>query len=256
MNKNPAFSEVIEEAGDIAKFTIRFFRELFHGRFEFAELLRQGFFIGYKSLGLVGLTAFIMGLVITIQSRPTLVEFGAEAWLPKMVSISLIREIVPVITALICAGKIGSGIGAELGSMRVTEQIDAMEVSGTNPMKYLVVTRVSAATLTIPLLAILADAIALYGAYLGCNIHGVVSWQLFWNQIFETNSYSDVLPAITKTFFFGFAVGIVGCYKGYNSKKGTEGVGRSANQAVVIASLLIFIIDLIAVQIADVFGLT
>jgi phospholipid/cholesterol/gamma-HCH transport system permease protein len=246
----------LDEAGSIARFTGRFFRELFNGRFEFAELLRQGFFIGYKSLGLVGLTAFIMGLVITIQSRPTLVEFGAEAWLPKMVSISLIREIVPVITALICAGKIGSGIGAELGSMKVTEQIDAMEVSGTNPFKYLVVTRVTAAVLTIPLLALLADAIALYGAYLGCNIHGTVSWRLFWNQVFETNKYSDVIPAAIKTFFFGFAVGIVGCYKGYYSKKGTEGVGRSANQAVVIASLLIFIIDLIAVQILDALGLT
>jgi phospholipid/cholesterol/gamma-HCH transport system permease protein len=256
MIKKSSFIKFLEEAGDITRFTLRFFRELFHGRFEFNELLRQSFFIGYKSLGLVGLTAFIMGLVITIQSRPTLVEFGAEAWLPKMVSISLIREIVPVITALICAGKIGSGIGAELGSMRVTEQIDAMEVSGTNPIKYLVVTRVVAAVLTIPLLALLADAIALYGGYLGCNIHGVVSWRLFWNQVFETNNYSDVVPAIIKTFFFGFAVGIIGCYKGYNSRKGTEGVGRSANQAVVIASLLIFIIDLIAVQIADVLGLT
>ncbi len=256
MINKPALIRFLEEAGDITRFTLRFFRELFHGRFEFNELLRQSFFIGYKSLGLVGLTAFIMGLVITIQSRPTLVEFGAEAWLPKMVSISLIREIVPVITALICAGKIGSGIGAELGSMRVTEQIDAMEVSGTNPMKYLVVTRVVAAVLTIPLLALLADAIALYGGYLGCNIHGAVSWRLFWNQVFETNTYSDVIPAITKTFFFGFAVGIIGCYKGYNSRKGTEGVGRSANQAVVIASLLIFILDLIAVQIADVLGLT
>jgi phospholipid/cholesterol/gamma-HCH transport system permease protein len=256
MFNNSAIKKLFTEAGDIASFTGKFFRECFHGRFEFAELLRQGFFIGYKSLGLVGLTAFIMGLVITIQSRPTLVEFGAEAWLPKMVSISLIREIAPVITALICAGKIGSGIGAELGSMRVTEQIDAMEVSGTNPYKYLVVTRVMAAVLTIPILALLADAISLYGAYLGCNIHGAVSWRLFWNQVFETNTYSDVIPAITKTFFFGFAIGIIGCYKGYFSKKGTEGVGRSANSAVVLASLLIFIIDLIAVQIADVLGLT
>ena len=120
--------EFLNEAGDIARFSGRFFRECLRPRYEFGEFLRQSFYLGYKSLGLVGLTAFIMGLVITIQSRPTLVEFGAEAWLPKMVSISLIREIAPVITALICAGKIGSGIGAELGSMRVTEQIDAMEV--------------------------------------------------------------------------------------------------------------------------------
>lgn len=248
--------EVINEAGSIAGFTARFFRELFKKRQEWNELLRQCYFVGYNSLGLVGITAFIMGLVLTIQSRPTLVEFGAEAWLPKMVSVSLIREIAPVITALICAGKVGSGIGAELGSMKVTEQIDAMDVSGTNPFKYLVVTRVLATTMMIPVLAVMADAIALYGGYLGTNIKGVVSWELYWNQVFEALSYSDALPSFVKTYFFGFAIGIIGCYKGFNSNKGTEGVGRSANSAVVIASLLVFIIDLIAVQIADLLGFT
>lgn len=247
---------LLNETGEITLFTGRFFREAFRPRFEFAELLRQAFFIGYKSLGLVSITAFIMGLVLTIQSRPTLVEFGAEAWLPGMVSVSLIREIAPVITALICAGKIGSGIGAELGSMKVTEQIDAMEVSGTNPYKYLVVTRVMATTLMIPILGVLACGISLYGAFLGANIQGSVSWDLFWSQVFDTLVFSDVIPAVLKTFFFGFFIGIIGCYKGFNSKKGTEGVGQSANSAVVISSLLVFIIDLIAVQIADVMGLT
>lgn len=251
-----AWQRFLSEAGDISSFTGRFFTEGFKPRYELAELLKQCFYIGYKSLPLVGITAFIMGLVITIQSRPTLVEFGAEAWLPKMVSISLVREIAPVITALICAGKIGSGIGAELGSMKVTEQIDAMEVSGTNPFKYLVVTRVMASTLMIPVLAVLADAISLYGGYLGCNIRGVVSWDLFWNQVFDTLVFGDVVPSILKTFFFGFAIGMVGCYKGYNTRKGTEGVGRSANSAVVLASLLVFILDLIAVQIADILELT
>jgi phospholipid/cholesterol/gamma-HCH transport system permease protein len=196
-----------------------------------------------------------MGLVITMQSRPTLVEFGAQAWLPKMISVSLVREIAPVITALICAGKIGSGIGAELGSMKVTEQIDAMDVSGTNPYKFLVVTRVMATTLMIPILAILADGISLYGGYLGCNIHGVVSWDLFWNQVFDTLVYADIIPSILKTFFFGFIIGIIGCYQGFNSSKGTEGVGQSANSAVVISSLLVFIIDLLAVQITDALNL-
>ncbi len=253
---NKALDSFLEEAGDISRFTAKFFREFLKPRYEFSEFLRQCFYIGYKSFGLVAVTAFIMGLVITIQSRPTLVEFGAEAWLPKMVSISLIREIAPVITALICAGKIGSGIGAELGSMRVTEQIDAMEVSGTNPFKFLVVTRVTACITMVPILAVLAIAVSLYGAYLGCNIHGVVSWKLFWNQVFETNTFSDVVPAVTKTFFFGLDIGIIGCFKGYFSKKGTEGVGRSANSAVVISSLLIFVLDLVAVQIADLLGFT
>jgi phospholipid/cholesterol/gamma-HCH transport system permease protein len=173
-----------------------------------------------------------------------------------MVAISLLREISPVITGLICAGKIASGMGAELGSMRVTEQIDAMEVSGTNPFKYLVVTRVAATTLMLPILSCLSNAISLYGGYVGVNIRGQVSWSLYWNQVFDSLSYGDVVPSLTKTFFFGFAIGIIGCYKGYFSTKGTEGVGRSANSAVVIASLLIFIIDLIAVQITDLLGLT
>jgi phospholipid/cholesterol/gamma-HCH transport system permease protein len=246
----------LDEIGSISRFTGRFFKEGFKPRYEFSEFIRQCFWVGYKSLPLVGITAFIMGLVLTIQSRPTLVEFGAESMLPYMVSVSLVREISPVITALICAGKIGSGMGAELGSMRVTEQIDAMEVSGTNPFKYLIVTRVLATTLMLPVLASLSNAVALYGGYLGVNIRGVVSWDLYWTQVYDALSYGDILPSIIKTFFFGFAIGIVGCFKGYYSSKGTEGVGRSANSAVVVASLLVFIIDLIAVQITDLLGLT
>ncbi len=255
MIQTQGFRNFLAETGDVARFTARFFKAVFSPRFEMAEFLRQCFYIGYKSLPLVMITAFIMGLVITIQSRPTLVEFGAEAWLPKMVSVSLVREIAPVITALICAGKIGSGIGAELGSMKVTEQIDAMEVSGTNPFKFLIATRVLATTLMVPLLAVLADTVSLYGGYLGANIRGVVSWDLYWNQVFETLVFGDVMPSLLKTFFFGFAIGIIGCYKGYNSNKGTEGVGRSANSAVVISSLLVFIIDLVAVQITDLLNL-
>lgn len=247
--------DFFKETGSIARFTGRFFKESLSPYHETKEFLRQSYFIGYKSLPLVATTAFIMGLVITIQSRPTLTEFGAEAWLPRMVSVSLIREIAPVITALICAGKIGSSIGAELGSMKVTEQIDAMEVSGTNPFKYLVVTRVMATTLTIPLLAVLADGVSLLGGYLGANIRAAVSWNLFWNQVFDTLSFGDLLPSVIKTFFFGFAIGIIGCYKGYNSSKGTEGVGHSANTAVVVASILVFILDLIAVQITDILQL-
>ena len=210
--------QFLEETGDLSRFIGRFFREGFKPRYEFNELVRQSFFIGYKSLPLVGITAFIMGLVLTIQSRPTLVEFGAESWLPSMVSVSLVREISPMITALIASGKIGSSIGAELGSMKVTEQIDAMEVSGTNPFKFLVVTRVLAATLMLPILSLWANAIALYGTFLGVNIKGAVSWSLYWTQVFDALSYSDFLPALIKTFFFGFTIGIIGCYKGYHSK--------------------------------------
>lgn len=247
---------LLRESGALSRFTAQFFRELVKPRQEWEEFFRQCYRVGYQSLSLVGITAFIMGLVLTIQSRPTLLEFGAESLLPSMVAVSLVREISPVITALICAGKIGSGMGAELGSMRVTEQIDAMDVSGTNPFKYLVVTRVLATTLMLPVLASLSNAISLYGGYLGVNIRGSVSWNLYWTQVFQSLSFGDVVPSLGKTFFFGFAIGLVGCYKGYNSSKGTEGVGQSANSAVVVASLLVFILDLIAVQITDLFGLT
>lgn len=246
----------LEEVGDLARFTGRFFRELVKPRPEIEEFFRQCFWVGYKSLPLVGITAFIMGLVLTIQSRPTLLEFGAESLLPAMVAVSLVREISPVITALICAGKIGSGMGAELGSMRVTEQIDAMEVSGTNPFKYLIVTRILATTLMLPILSSLSNAISVFGGYLGVNIRGSVSWHLYWSQVYDALSFGDLVPSLVKTFFFGFAIGLIGCYKGYNTSRGTEGVGRSANSAVVVASLLVFILDLIAVQLTDLLGFT
>jgi phospholipid/cholesterol/gamma-HCH transport system permease protein len=137
---------IFADTGNVTQFTGRFFKEVFKPPYEIREFLKQCYIIGYKSLPLVGITGFIMGLVLTLQSRPTLAEFGAESWLPGMVALSLIREIAPVITALICAGKISSGIGAELGSMKVTEQIDAMEVSAINPYNYLVVTRILATT--------------------------------------------------------------------------------------------------------------
>jgi len=254
--KPKALNKLLSEAGDITRFTGKFFKEAFKPRYEFAELIRQCFYIGNKTLSLVGITGFIMGLVITIQSYPSMQAFGAESWLPSVVSVSLVREIIPVITALICAGKIGSGIGAELGSMKVTEQIDAMEVAGTNPFKYLVVTRVFATMLMLPLLVILSDTIALYGAFLGVNMKQVVSFHLFTNQIFEKLSFGDVLPSIIKSVFFGFAIGIIGCFKGYTTKNGTKGVGRAANSAVVVATFVVFIIDLMAAQIADIFSIT
>ncbi len=234
-------------------FAGRFFKEVVKPPFEFKELLRQCYLMGIGSLLLVGVTGFILGLVFTLQSRPTLMEFGAESWMPSMVSIAIVREIGPVIIALICAGKIGSGIGAELGSMRVTEQIDAMEVSGTNPFKYLVVTRIVACTLMLPILIILGDTIALLGSALVENIKGEVSYLLYINKVFDAISFGDIIPATTKSFFFGFAIGLVGCYKGYNCSKGTVGVGEASNAAVVYTSMLLFIIDFIAVFVTDLF---
>jgi phospholipid/cholesterol/gamma-HCH transport system permease protein len=241
----------LTEVANIFLFISRTTKETFSRDFEFREFLRQCFQIGYKTLPLVSVTGIIMGLVLTIQSRPALLSFGAVAMLPGMVAVSLIREMGPVITALICAGKIGSGMGAELGSMKVTEQIDAMEVSSTNPMKFLVVTRVLAATLMIPLLVLYADALGILGSWAGANIKGDVTFVLFFKQAFGKIGFIDFLPAVIKTFFFGAVIGFVGCYKGYTAGRGTESVGVAANSAVVLSSLLVIIVDLIAVQITD-----
>lgn len=248
-----SFKDLFIEVALLTKFAGRFFKELVSPPYEFKEFLKQSYINGFRSLALVGITGFIMGLVLTIQSRPTMAEFGAESWIPGMVAVSIVREIGPVITALICAGKVGSGIGAELGSMKVTEQIDAMEVSGTNPFKYLVVTRVMATALTLPILVVFSDLIALYGSYVGVNLNGKVSFTLFFAKVFESLDFVDVIPAFIKCFFFGFIIGLIGCYKGYNADKGTAGVGRAANIAVVAGSLLVFIIDMIAVQITSLF---
>jgi phospholipid/cholesterol/gamma-HCH transport system permease protein len=241
------------EIGELSFFGWRFLKESIKRPFELKECIRQCYYMGNRSLLLVAVTGFIIGLVFTLQSRPTLQEFGAVSWMPSMVSISIIREIGPIITALICAGRIGSGIGAELGSMRVTEQIDAMEVSGTNPFKYLVVTRILATTFMLPILVIFGDAIAIYGSYLVENIKGHVSFLLYYNQVFDSLEFGDLVPATIKTFFFGFAIGLVGCFKGYYCKKGTAGVGLAANSAVVFTSMLLFIIDFIAVFVTDIF---
>ena len=241
------------ETGELAYFAGRFFKEVFRPPYEWRELFRQCYQMGNRSLVLVLVTGFIIGLVLTLQSRPTLIEFGAESWMPNMVGISIVREIGPVITALICAGRIASGIGAELGSMRVTEQIDAMEVSGTNPFKYLVVTRIMATTLMLPLLVIFGDIIALYGSALVEYLKGGMSFQLYFNTVFNALSFGDFIPATVKSFFFGFVIGLVGCYKGYYCKKGTAGVGKAANTAVVTASLLVFFVDFMAVFISDIF---
>ena len=237
--------------GNISVFIIQLFKETFSSGFELREFLRQCFQIGNKSLALVSITGAIMGIVLTIQSRPALAKFGAVTMLPGMIAVSIIREIGPVITALICAGKIGSGMGAELGSMKVSEQIDAMEVSATNPFKYLVVTRVLAATLMLPVLVLFADAFGLLGSWVGINIKGSVNLVLFVSQSFASINFMDFLPALIKTFVFGSVIGIVGCYKGYTAGRGTESVGIAANNAVVISSLMVIVVDMVAVQITD-----
>jgi phospholipid/cholesterol/gamma-HCH transport system permease protein len=248
----PGWKRWIEESGDQIIFLKRFFRNMFRSGFEWSEFIRQCYEVGYKSFALVGITAFIMGLVLALQLRPTLVAFGAESTLPRTLAISIVREIGPVITAVICAGKIASGIGAELGSMKVTEQIDAMDVSGANPMQYLVVTRILATTVMVPVLTLLGDVISLFGGFVAINIAAKITSLLYFNKCIASIEFSDFFPAIIKSILFGFTIGFIGCYKGYNSQKATESVGISANSAVVAASLWIFVIDAIAAQICNI----
>ncbi len=233
-------------------FTVRYFKEVFKPPFEFKEMFRQFFEIGNKSLGLVSITGFIIGFVLALQAIPMLTQFGAVSLIPTMISISIVREIGPVITGLICAGKIGSGIGAELGSMKVSEQIDAMEVSATNPFKFLVVTRITATTLMIPLLIIYANTIALIGGFVVLNILNGESIQLYFSTVFAALTFADVIPSTIKTFFFGFAIGLVGCNQGYNASRGTESIGIAANLSVVYGSLLVIILDMVAVQLTTI----
>jgi phospholipid/cholesterol/gamma-HCH transport system permease protein len=245
---------ILAEAGNQVQFIGSFFRNLFTGGFEKNEFGRQCYIIGYKSFSLVGITGYILGFVLTLQSEPTLKAFGAVSFVPSMVAISVVREIGPVIIALICAGKIASSIGAELGSMKVSEQIEAMEVSGANPMQYLVVPRILSCILMIPVLTLMADALALLGGFTASNLSGHFTFLLYFNKAFDALSFSDLLPAVAKTVFFGFAIGFIGCYKGYHSSRGTESVGMAANSAVVSASLWIIVLDAIAVQLTSIFA--
>jgi len=244
-------SMLIETWG-IWSFSGRFFNEVIKPPYNFIELIKQFYQIGYKSFGLVGITGFIIGFVLALQAIPTLQPFGATSLIPSMIGLSIILEIGPVITGLICAGKIGSSIGAELGSMKVTEQIDAMEVSACNPFNFLVISRVIATTIMIPLLILYADTIALLGGFLALNVVSDVSIGLYFSSVFEAISLSIFIGPFIKTFFFGFTIGIVGCYKGYNADKGTESVGIAANTSVVISSLMVIVWDMIAVQITNI----
>lgn len=239
------------DVGGIANFTVRFFKNIFRYRFEWREFINQCYKTGYQSLLLIGITALILGLVLTIQIRPIVASLGAESWLPSLVFISVVTELGPVMFALIFAGKVGSGIGAELSSMRVSDQIDAMEVSATKPFNYLVVSRVMAATVMLPILIFFGDFLAFIGSFIGLNVYTGISFDLFYSRGFSEFFFRDIMPATIKSVFFGFFIGIISCYMGYNSGRGTEGVGKAANAAVVASSLVIFLLDLMAVQLAD-----
>lgn len=231
------------------QFQIEFLKQVFVPPYEVEQIRKHMDILGIKTLPIVSVTGFIIGLVITMQMQPVMVRFGAEAFLPGSVGISIVRELGPVITALIFAGRVSSGIGAELGSMRVTEQIDAMEVSAVNPFKYLVVTRIFACTFILPILTVYVIFIALLGSYIAVVLVQNMTYSYYVDAVISSVEFGDAIPGILKTFVFGFIVGIVGTYKGYTATNGTEGVGKAATTAVVVSSLMILIFDMVLVKV-------
>ncbi len=253
--KNPLISKKVDAffqgIYNVSKFLGLYFRELFTSPFEWKEIINQCFRVGYKSLALVTFTGFITGIIFTKQSRPSLASFGASSWLPSLISIAIIRALAPLVSSLIVAGKVSSNMGAELGSMRVTEQIDAMEVSGTNPFKYLVVTRITAITCMMPILVLYTGFVGMMGSYVNVHANELTSFTAFIKAAFSTITFLDIFSSLFKAICYGFTIGVAGCYQGYFAQNGTRGVGIAANSAVVIAMFMIFLEEMIIVQIVN-----
>ena len=231
-------------------FSFEFIKQVFIPPYEINETKKHMDELGVKTFPIVSITGFIIGFVLAMQSQPVLQRFGATDFLPATVALSVVRELGPVITALIFAGRVSSGIGAELGSMRVTEQIDAMEVSAIDPFRYLVVTRVIATTMILPILTIYVIFLAIIGGYVALILTESMSFTYYQNSVVSAIEFADLIPGVGKTFAFGFIVGIVGAYKGFTATGGTEGVGRASTTSVVISSLLILLVDMVLVKIS------
>jgi phospholipid/cholesterol/gamma-HCH transport system permease protein len=241
-------SPFLEDAGGLFLFIGRFFARFWRRPFEARELMRQMDEVGSRSLLLTGVVGFSIGIVLAMQSRGTLARFGAESFLPSMLALSVVKEIGPVLTSLVLAGRLGAGMGAELGSMRVTEQIDALEVGALKPFHYLVVTRVLACVIMFPIMTLLTDLLALTGGYLEAVLSDGMDYRVFVNTAFDSMRFVDVTVDTLKTSVFGFIVGIVSCYLGYNVRGGTREVGQAAMRAVVLSSLLILLADVVIVR--------
>ncbi len=233
----------------LSVFNWEFMKQVLVPPYDIQEVKKHMIELGIKTFPIVSITGFIIGLVLALQSQPVFARFGASDYLPGTVALSVVRELGPVITALIFAGRVSSGIGAELGSMRVTEQIDAMEVTAVNPFKFLVVTRVIATTLILPLLTVYVIFLAVFGGYFGVILTQSMTFEYYQNSVIDAIQYGDLIPGIVKTFVFGYIVGLVGSYKGFTTEGGTEGVGRASTTSVVLSSLLILLIDTVLVKI-------
>ncbi|HLK63932.1 MAG TPA: ABC transporter permease [Bryobacteraceae bacterium] len=221
--------------------------------YEWRELMRQCDSIGTLSLPLVALAGAATGVVLSMETRDSLSRFGAKSMLPAVIVYSILKESGPVITGLVVSGRVGAGIGAELGSMRVTEQIDAMEASAVDPFRYLVATRVLACILMLPLLTLAADMAGIFMGWVANNLQEPISLQLFFDNGFKTVAFDDFLPPTLKTMVYGLIIGTIACFEGMRTTGGTAGVGRSTTRSVVLASLFVILADVVLVRLILVF---
>jgi phospholipid/cholesterol/gamma-HCH transport system permease protein len=209
----------------------------------FVDTLLQMDVIGFGSLPIVLLIGFFTGGVLALQSYRTLSNFGEVGILGKVVALSLVLELGPVLTALMMAGRNSSGIASEIGSMVVSEQVDAMRALGTDPLRKLVIPRMFATVITLPLLTVLADFCGMLGGYFVSYYTVGLTTEEYWTPAYQALSYHDVIQGLIKPFFFAFIIALVGCYQGLHTTGGTEGVGRATTQAMVVASVLVVVVD-------------
>jgi phospholipid/cholesterol/gamma-HCH transport system permease protein len=234
--------------GDVSMFAARSIRDTFRPPYELGEVSRQLFDVGWRSLPLVATSGFAVGIVLSMHTRASLERFGAESLIPAGLGIAMIRETGPLITGLLVSGRVGAGIGAEIGAMKVTEQIDALEASAVDSFKYLAVTRVLACVIALPLLTIIMDFTGIFGGFMAETLVSGMSLKLYVRQSFALIAFSDFLPATLKTAVFGFIIAVVSSYLGFTTTQGTEGVGRASTRSVVFASILIILADVILVR--------
>lgn len=234
--------------GELSVFGIRALVAAFHPPFEWQYFLVMVEDIGWRSLPLILAAGFSLGIVLTLHTRSTLVRFGAEAMIPTLQSASFFNELGPLVTGLLVAGRVGAGIGAELANMRVTEQIDAAESLSIDTFKMLVVTRIVACTLILPLLTVFMDFSALIGGFLSEFISSHLSLELYVSRAFDSVEWSNFLAPTLKTAVFGFLIGTVSCYFGYTINEGSDGVRKASMNSVVLSSLLIIVIDVLLVK--------
>jgi phospholipid/cholesterol/gamma-HCH transport system permease protein len=240
---------MVEYIGGITLMSWKGLLATFRRPFETRNLLAQIETIGIQSMPIVVLTAAFTGMVMALQYAYGMTRFGAQMYTGKLVALSLTRELGPVLTSLMVGGRVGAGIAAELGSMAVTEQIDAVKALGADPIKKLVVPRVVAAIFIMPFLSIITDIIGLLGGMVVAFAIYDIPMGFFVKSALEVTSFGDFFSGVAKTFFFGFIIAIVGCYQGFNTRGGTEGVGKATTETVVIVSIGILITDYILTQI-------